>query len=1151
MSCVLDPVRSHRVAPVHGVPSQRSERAARWAFGLALLAALPAGASTLRLGEVAEVTASNAGANQQFGSAVAVDGDTLVVGAINGYGSDWFTGAAYVFTRNQGGAEAWGEVVKLVGTDTAMFDYFGHSVAISGDLLVVGAPGSDPSGDNSGAAYVFERNQGGSNAWGQVAKLTASDGAATDSFGTSVAIDGATVVVGAKYHTGPAYASGAAYLFARNQGGPDAWGQVTKLTASDASSQNAFGHAVAISGSHVAVAANQSRAVYLFARNQGGADAWGQVRILTNGLAGSRSFGLSIALDGDTLAIGGPSSIDSGAVWIHARNQGGLDNWGEVRQLTASDAATADFFGAAVALGGDRLLVGAPYNDAAAADAGALFLFERNAGGAESWGEVQRLFASGTASAHYLGEAVDLDGSTAVAGARGSDGAGGDSGSAYVLAVCKADPGVWTPGPELHASDGVAYDHFGTSLAATRDTLVVGASDDDDLGASSGAAYVLVRNQGGADAWSEVDKLKAADGSADDRFGGAVGISGDTVVVGAHTESSAGSSAGAAYVFARNLGGAEAWGQVRKLSASDAAAGDRFGEAVAIAGDLVVVGAPYDAGAGSGTGAVYLFARNQGGSDAWGELKKLTASDATGSAFFGQAVAVSGDYVLVGAPQASVGGALQGAAYLFVRNLGGADAWGEAWKLVAADGAAGDFFGASVALAGDTALVGAKSDADAGSGSGSAYVFSRNMGGANAWGQVRKLTASDAGADHQFGARVALIEGTALVGAPRASANLGAAYLFDRNSGGADLWGEVAKLSPTGGVAWEYFGQAVAFAADAAFVAAPSDSDLASAAGSVSPFFRGCVLRDFGDAPDPTYPTREASDGACHALGGGLRLGAAVDGELDGQPLPGAGGDDGSDVDDGDGVALPASLLAGAEASVAVTASAAGLLNAWIDFDADGDWLDAGEQVITDVALTAGVNPLQILVPVAAAPGATFARFRFDSGGGLAPTGSAADGEVEDYLVTLVVPPDLSVAIADSPDPVPEGRPLHYLLTVANDGTVDATAVTLTVTLPAEVELVASTPGAPACTEAAGVVTCDLGTRPASSSTEVDLLVDVLPDTAGAVIDVAAEVTLAESDPVPANNSDTEATTVIHVEIFADGFEIGNTSMWSLTVGGV
>ncbi|MBZ0090501.1 MAG: FG-GAP repeat protein, partial [Thermoanaerobaculia bacterium] len=732
MSRALDPARFHRVASVLEIPSRHGARSPVLALCFAILAALPAGSSTIRFGEMAEVTASNAGANHQFGWAVAVDGDTMAVGAVNAYGSDWFTGAAYVFTRNQAGADAWGEVVKLVGTDTAMFDYFGHSVAISGDFLVVGAPGSDPSGSSSGAAYVFERNQGGANAWGQVAKLTASDGAETDNFGTSVAIDGATVVVGAKYHTGSAYASGAAYVFARNQGGADAWGQVTKLTASDASSQNAFGHAVAISGSDVAVAANQDKSVYLFARNQGGADAWGEVRILTPGLGSTRGFGNSLALDVDTLAIGGLSSIDSGAVWIHARNQGGLDNWGEVRQLTASDAATADFFGAAVALSGDRLLVGASYNDAAAADAGALFLFERNAGGAENWGEVQRVVASDAASANYFGEAVDLDGATAVAGAYGSDDFGGDSGSAYFFAACKADPGLWLPGLEVQASDGAANDYFGTAVAASGDTLVVGASDDDDLGAASGAAYVLARNLGGADTWGEVTKLHAADGSADDRFGVAVGISGETAVVGANTESTAGLNAGAAYVFARNLGGADTWGQVTKLSAADAAAGDRFGEAIAIAGDLVVVGAPYDANAGSGTGAAYVFARNLGGADAWGEVAKLTASDQASYSFFGQSVAISESFVLVGAPQASVGGALKGAVYLFVRNLGGADAWSEATKLLAVDGAAGDFFGFSVALAGDTAVVGAKSDDDAGSSSGSAYVFSRNQGGVNA-----------------------------------------------------------------------------------------------------------------------------------------------------------------------------------------------------------------------------------------------------------------------------------------------------------------------------------------------------------------------------------------------------------------------------------
>ena len=163
---------------------------------------------------------------------------------------------------------------------------------------------------------------------------------------------------------------------------------------------------------------------------------------------------------------------------------------------------------------------------------------------------------------------------------------------------------------------------------------------------------------------------------------------------------------------------------------------------------------------------------------------------------------------------------------------------------------------------------------------------------------------------------------------------------------------------------------------------------------------------DFGDAPDPTYPTLLASDGARHeVVAGGPRLGTVVDFEADGQPSAGADGDDLAGVDDEDGVTFPSPLVLGTSLTIAVTSNfstAAGLLDAWVDFNADGDWADAGEQILTSFALSANSEDVGIVVPAGATLGNTFARFRLSTAGGLAPTGLAADGEVEDYQVTIV-----------------------------------------------------------------------------------------------------------------------------------------------------
>ena len=159
---------------------------------------------------------------------------------------------------------------------------------------------------------------------------------------------------------------------------------------------------------------------------------------------------------------------------------------------------------------------------------------------------------------------------------------------------------------------------------------------------------------------------------------------------------------------------------------------------------------------------------------------------------------------------------------------------------------------------------------------------------------------------------------------------------------------------------------------------------------------------DFGDAPDPCYPTLLPT-GARHTIIPGVFLGASIDAELNGQPNATATGDDNNGIDDEDGVVFTSRLMPGRAATVDVTASVAGFLNAWIDFNADGDWADPGEQVFTNQPLTGGglVDSLTFQVPLLVEDGQTFARFRFNTAGGLPYDGPSDDGEVEDYMVRV------------------------------------------------------------------------------------------------------------------------------------------------------
>jgi spore coat protein U-like protein len=264
---------------------------------------------------------------------------------------------------------------------------------------------------------------------------------------------------------------------------------------------------------------------------------------------------------------------------------------------------------------------------------------------------------------------------------------------------------------------------FGWAVSISGDTLVVGAPAASIGGKTQGAAYIFQRNQGGTDNWGEVKQLIAADGAADDAFGYSVAISGDVVVVGAYYAGNI--QQGAAYVFYRNQGGANNWGQVKKIVAADGAAQDVFSNSVSIYGDKIVVGAPAaDVNGKANRGAAYVFYRDRGGANNWGQAKKIVAADGAAGDIFGECVSIDEDTMTIGATSADVSGKVnQGAAYVFYRNLGGADNWGQVQKLTASDGASSDQFGITPQVNGSTLVVGAYADA--------AYVFYRDRGGAN------------------------------------------------------------------------------------------------------------------------------------------------------------------------------------------------------------------------------------------------------------------------------------------------------------------------------------------------------------------------------------------------------------------------------------
>jgi len=403
---------------------------------------------------------------------------------------------------------------------------------------------------------------------------------------------------------------------------------------------------------------------------------------------------------------------------------------------------------------------------------------------------------------------------------------------------------------KLTAADGAVWDGFGYSVSVDGDTAVVGVPWADVGGnQNQGAAYIFYRNQGGSNAWGQVVKLTAADGTDFDDFGYSVSLSGDTLLIGAREADIGGNRfQGAVYVFYRNQGGGDAWGHVTKIIAVDGAAEDEFGRSVSVDGDTAVVGAlGADVGGVYNQGAAYVFYRNHGGTDIWGQVTKLTAADGADSDYFGISVSVSGDIVVVGSFLADVGGSDQGAVYVFYRNQSGDDAWGQVARLTATDGANSDRFGISVSVDDDRVVIGSDGvDVGGNENQGAAYVFYRDQGGADAWGQKTKLTAVDGAIWDGFGSSVLINDDTAMVGAWGADVgshvNQGAVYIFSRDQGGSDVWGQEIKLTAADGAADEQFGTSISLSADTAIVgAANADVGGNDAQGAVYLFSTVCI----------------------------------------------------------------------------------------------------------------------------------------------------------------------------------------------------------------------------------------------------------------------------------------------------------------------
>ncbi len=389
----------------------------------------------------------------------------------------------------------------LVASDQGSLALFGIHVDIDGQTLVVGASDNSSTVFNGGAVYVFADIGGG---WSETNILESSDLDVSDFVGYSVAIDGDTVIAGAWGDDGADSQAGAAYIFERDFGGVDAWGQRAKLVAPDADANDLLGFDVSVSGDTAAVSAVLDNdavldqgSVYLFQRNGGTGDWEFLVRLLAPDPIADAQFGSGVALDGDTLVIGAFGDNEAGtfggAAYVFERDLGGADAWGLRKKLTADNAATNDQtndqFGFEVAIDQDRIVVGAIKRDLGGVFSGSAYLFERDEGGVDGWGQVHEFIASDAHNGQQFGNTVAVSGDRVVVGALRSDSPEDQSGAAYVYAVDEF--GVWSEQLILLGETPEIGDLFGSSVAIDGDGVLIGARIDTQSGVDGGSAMVI------------------------------------------------------------------------------------------------------------------------------------------------------------------------------------------------------------------------------------------------------------------------------------------------------------------------------------------------------------------------------------------------------------------------------------------------------------------------------------------------------------------------------------------------------------------------------------------------------------------------------------------------------------------------------------
>lgn len=674
-----------------------------------------------------------------FGYAVSINQGRIVVGARKAHFGFDQKGAAYVFEYNGTDLE-WQQTQKLIAVDGEDKDQFGAAVAQYGETIVVGAPQNDRNG-LYGQVYIYtlsndewlEQHIRGGNFFGEQLAIHESQ----------LFVSATNESVNGNAKSGSVYV----YDFVGNN-----WAYNQKLSASDAAENNYFGSSLDVDAGILVIGASKDgkyvdaggpSAVYLYELDQAN---WVEQQKLTAPNENHfNRFGAHVQIDGDNIFVSAVAdeSLDLFEGRVYIFEQGGT-NWSvstELGPLTGSDDHDLNF---SLAVDGSELIIGASGDDTLDDEAGSMMSYSYSN---FQWSANDKVNMLPGSARNYFGRSTAIDGNHMLIGSYGDDTINRESGSVYAYVLSEEE---WLPGPKIYANNPSAHENFGYSVAMDGLTAIIGAPGFDKNTHNPGSAYLYTFN---GTEWVFEAKLTPSDGVDDDYFGGAVSIYGDCVLVAATGSDTYGDRSGAAYLFKKDNG---QWTELKKFSIPNPAADDwlgtdvainnqwavvgqseavhffnastnwmhdqtitgsgRFGSALDLDGDTVLIGSYLaSAGLNSGSAWIYIYDGSQ-----W-QFNQRIYPQTGGFNFFGIDVAISQNNLIIASTWARESGIpYSGAAYWYVKEN---NVWQERQFFIHNQPKLGDLLGESVSIDGEQTVVGAVGIDDFGTNSGAAFVF--------------------------------------------------------------------------------------------------------------------------------------------------------------------------------------------------------------------------------------------------------------------------------------------------------------------------------------------------------------------------------------------------------------------------------------------